>query len=419
MYLFSAVKVLRFIPEHIIAWWETEVDYNDMGGIHLIERFDFILPTKIRYGAGAINLLAEELRIIEAKKIMIITDKGIVKSGLLRRLEDILSSEGFDYMVFDEIEANPKDYNVEDCAKVARDNDIDTFVAFGGGSPMDAAKGAAVVARQGGRIREYQGKDKIGKDCMPLITIPTTAGTGSEVTFSSVITDTDRNFKFTVKSPYIAAKTAILDPELTISVPPLITAATGIDALTHAIEGYTANCTEPIAEAIGLYAVEYIASSILKAVSNGEDLEARDRMMLGSLMGGLSFSHSDVASVHCMAEALGSLYDAPHGLCNSILLPYVMEYNIPECEYKYARIARAMGINDNDDRRAAEKGIDYIKKLSEKIGLPGLSSLDIDPADFEILAKMSLENGSNDSNPRKMSKETYLELFRKAYEDRR
>lgn len=385
----------------------------------MIEMFDFILPTKIIYGAGSINLLEEELRNIKAKKIMIITDKGIAKSGLLSKLEDIMNHGGYDYMVFDDIEANPKDYNVEECAKAAGENDIDTFVAFGGGSPMDAAKGAAVISRQGGRIRDYQGKNKIGEDCMPLITIPTTAGTGSEVTFSSVITDTDRNFKFTVKSPYIAAKTAILDPELTISVPSLITASTGMDALTHAIEGYTANCTEPIAEAIGLYAVEYIVSSLSRAVSKGDDLEARDNMMMGSLMGGLSFSHSDVASVHCMAEALGSLYDAPHGLCNSILLPYVMEYNLPECEYKYARIARAMGIDDSNDRSAAEKGIKYIKTLSREIGLPGLSSLDIDPDDFERLAEMSVENGSNASNPRKVDKETYIQLFRKAYEDRR
>jgi len=385
----------------------------------LIEMFDFILPTKIIYGAGSINLLEEELRNIKAKKIMIITDKGIAKSGLLSKLEDIMNHGGYDYMVFDDIEANPKDYNVEECAKAAGENDIDTFVAFGGGSPMDAAKGAAVISRQGGRIRDYQGKNKIGEDCMPLITIPTTAGTGSEVTFSSVITDTDRNFKFTVKSPYIAAKTAILDPELTISVPSLITASTGMDALTHAIEGYTANCTEPIAEAIGLYAVEYIVSSLSRAVSKGDDLEARDNMMMGSLMGGLSFSHSDVASVHCMAEALSNLYDAPHGLCNSILLPYVMEYNLPECEYKYARIARAMGIDDSNDRSAAEKGIKYIKTLSREIGLPGLSSLDIDPDDFERLAEMSVENGSNASNPRKVDKETYIQLFRKAYEDRR
>ncbi len=385
----------------------------------MIGNFDFVLPTKIKYGAGSLKLLGDELKELDARKIMIITDKGIMKTGLMGRLTDLLNDEGLEYIVFDDIEPNPKDYNVEKCAKVARDNKVDTFVAFGGGSPMDAAKGAAVLVNQGGRIKDYQGKDKIGENCIPLITIPTTAGTGSEVTFSSVITDTENNFKFTVKSPYIAAKTAIVDPELTLSVPPLITASTGIDALTHAIEGYTANCTEPIAEAIGLYAVEYISSSILGAVENGNDLHSRDRMMMGSLMGGLSFSHSDVASVHCMAEALGSMYDAPHGLCNSILLPYVMEYNLPDCEFKYARIARAMGIDGNSDRETAEKGIEFIRKLSKKIGLPGLSSLQINKDDFETLAEMSVKNGSNGSNPRAIDKNTYRDLFIKAYEDMR
>ncbi|MGM0396261.1 MAG: iron-containing alcohol dehydrogenase [Bacillota bacterium] len=385
----------------------------------MIGIFDFVLPTKIRYGAGSLKFLGEELRLLDAKKVMIITDKGIIKSGLMDILKGTLSSEDFELIIFDKIEANPKDYNVEECAKLARQENVDTLVAFGGGSPIDAAKAAAVLARQGGRIRDYEGKGKIKEDCLPLITVPTTAGTGSEVTFSSVITDTEKNFKFTVKSPYIAAKTALVDPELTQSVPPLITASTGIDALTHGIEGYTANCTEPIAEALGLYAVEYIASSIEKAVKNGNDLESRDRMMMGSLMAGLSFSHSDVASVHCMAEALGSMYDAPHGLCNSILLPYVMEYNLPAAEHKYARIARAMGIDGKDDSDTARKGIEFIKDLSGEIGLPGLSSLDINPDDFHKLAEMSVANGSNASNPRAMDKEVYIELFKKAYEDRR
>ena len=273
------------------------------------------------------------------------------------------------------------------------------------------------MAKQGGKARDYQGKGKIKDDCLPLLTIPTTSGTGSEVTFSSVITDTKEKFKFTIKSTAIAAKTAIIDPELTLTVPPLVTAATGIDALTHAIEGYTANCTEPIAEALGLFAVEYISKNIVEAVKNGNNLEARDNMMMGSLMAGLSFSHADVASVHCMAEALGSLYDAPHGLCNAILLPYVMEYNLPAIEYKYARIARAMGIEEMDDCKAAMKGIEYIKELSKEIGLPGIKALNVNPNDFELLAEMSVKNGSNDSNPRKISKDEYVLLFKKAYYD--
>lgn len=381
----------------------------------MINPFEFLLPTKIRYGAGSIQVLGEELKALNAKNIMVITDKGLSKSEVMEKLTAILKREAFCFITYDEIEANPKDYNVEACAETARAENIDTLVAFGGGSPIDAAKAVAVLARQGGRVRDYQGKGKIKDDCLPLLTIPTTAGTGSEVTFSSVITDTKEKFKFTIKSTSIAAKTAIIDPELTLTVPPMITAATGIDALTHAIEGYTANCTEPIAEAVGLYAVEYIANNIVEAVKNGGNLIARDNMMMGSLLGGLSFSHADVASVHCMAEALGSIYDAPHGMCNSILLPYVMEYNLPDAAYKYARIARAMGIEEKDDQKAAELGIGHIRKLSREIGLPGMRSLNVNPDDFELLADMSVKNGSNGSNPREMTRESYIALFRKAY----
>lgn len=383
----------------------------------MINNFDFLLPTKIRYGMGIVKALGEELRLLKAKKVMIITDKGLVNAGMVNKITDIIKEEGISFMIYDEIEANPKDYNVELAAEKAREESIDTIIAFGGGSPIDAAKAVIVLAKQGGKVRDYQGKGKIKDDCLPLITIPTTAGTGSEVTFSSVITDTKEKFKFTIKSIAIAAKVAIIDPELTLTVPPIITAATGIDALTHAIEGYTANCTEPIAEAVGLYAVEYITKNIVEAVKNGENIEARDKMMMGSLLAGLSFSHADVASVHCMAEALGSIYDAPHGMCNAILLPYVMEYSLPAAEFKYARVARAMGIEEKDDFAAAVKGIDYIKKLSKEIGLPGIKSLNINTEDFVLLAEMAVKNGSNESNPREISKDDYIMLFNKAYND--
>ncbi len=383
----------------------------------MINNFDFIIPTKIRYGRGVIQVLGEELRLLQAKKVILITQKGLIKTGLINKVSDLIMAAGLSFIVYDEIEANPKDYNVELAAETARKKSIDTVVAFGGGSPIDAAKAIVVLAKQGGKVRDYQGKGKIKDNCLPLITIPTTAGTGSEVTFSSVITDTTENFKFTIKSPAIAAKVAIIDPELTLTVPPLVTAATGIDALTHAIEGYTANCTEPIAEAVGLYAVEYIANNIVEAVKNGANIEARDQMMMGSLLAGLSFSHADVASVHCMAEALGSMYDAPHGMCNSILLPYVMEYNLSFVEFKYARVARAMGIDEKDDPKAAVQGIDYIRKLSREVGLPGIKSLNINRDDFVSLAEMSEKNGSNDSNPRSMTTDDYIMLFNKAYDD--
>src|SRR6056297_799760 len=377
-------------------------------------KFDFVLPSKIRYGKGIVEELNGELDKISAKKIMIVCDKGIVKAGIL---EKILEHVGDDkeIVVFDGVEANPKDYNVQKGADLAAWENVDVLVAVGGGSPIDAAKGISVLARQGGAIRDYA-KKAIGEDCLPLLTIPTTAGTGSEITFSSVITDTEENFKFTIKSPAVAAKVALVDPELTYTLPKLVTASTGIDALTHAIEGYTATCTEPIAEALGLYAVEYIAKNIVRAVKDGSDEEARDGMMTGSLLAGLSFSHSDVASVHCMAEALGSIYDKPHGLCNSIILPHIMAENLPFSLHKYARVARAMGIKEDDDEKAAGEGIELIRNISAEIGLPVFKSLGIDPYKFRLLSELSEKNGSNGSNPKIMRAEDYEKLFYKMNE---
>ncbi|HQA48825.1 MAG TPA: iron-containing alcohol dehydrogenase [Bacillota bacterium] len=380
----------------------------------LLDSFEFILPTRIKFGPGTVNQLAGELEALKAAKVLLVTDRGIVKAGLLDKVTRVLKDK-VELTVYDGVEANPKDRNVEEAADLARRAGVDCVVALGGGSPIDAAKAVCVLALQGGRAKDYKGKGKIKDKCLPLVTIPTTAGTGSEVTFSSVITDTDENYKFTIKSPAIAARVAVIDPELTLTVPPAVTASTGIDALTHAIEGYTVTVTEPIAEALGLYAVELIAANLKEAVHNGTNVEARSGMMLGSLLAGLSFSHSDVGSVHCMAEALGGMYDAPHGLCNAILLPYVMEYNLPEVVYKYARIARAMGVEHDDDEQAAVLGIERIRDLSKEIGLPGFGSLGVKEEDLETLAEMSAKNISTDSNPRKIDKQGYLELFRKAY----
>ncbi len=380
----------------------------------LLDSFEFILPTRIKFGLGAAGQLANELEALGARKVLIVTDRGIAGAGLLDRVTESLKGK-VEFTVYDGVEENPKDRNVEEAAEFARRNGADCVVALGGGSPIDAAKAVCVLALQGGRAKDYKGKGKIKDKCLSLVTIPTTSGTGSEVTFSSVITDTDENYKFTIKSPAIAAKVALVDPELTLTVPPAVTASTGIDALTHAIEGYTANVTEPIAEALGLYAIELIAANLKEAVHNGNSIEARTGMMLGSLLAGLCFSHSDVGSVHCMAEALGGMYDAPHGLCNAILLPYVMEYNLPEAEYKYARIARAMGIENGDDKQAAILGIEKIRKISKDIGLPSFKSLNIREEDLEELAGMSAENISTDSNPRRIDKQGYLALFKKAY----
>lgn len=292
------------------------------------------------------------------------------------------------------------------------------MVAISGGSVIDCAKAIGVlVSHDGKRIKDFEGKTAVKKQILPFIAIPTTAGTGSEVTFSAVITDTENNYKMTVRSPFMAAKVALLDPKLTVTVPPHITASTGMDALTHAIEAYTVKVSEPVSDALALYAIELISNNLVNAVKNGEDIEARACMLVGSLLAGIAFSHSDVGSVHCMAEALGGVYDAPHGICNAVLLPYVMEYNVEFCIEKYARIAKAMGETFETSREGAMKAVERIKKLATEVGLPSFKSLGVKEEDLEKLADMAAKNISTESNPREMTKEDYLTLFRRAMAD--
>ena len=384
---------------------------------NLMNQFSFVLPTRIEYGVGAVSMLTRELRELNVKKPLIVTDKGIVNSGLLAKITLLLENEGFEYVVFDGVDPNPKDYNVENAAKMGIDNHTDSIIAVGGGSPIDAAKAASAIISYGGKMKDYYGRGKVAGPVQPFIAIPTTAGTGSEVTFSSVITDSKESFKKTMKSVYIGPKVALLDPELTVTLPSGITASTGVDALTHAIEAYSATVSEPIADSCALYAIELITGSIREAVFNGSNIEARAAMLMGSTLAGLAFSHSDVASVHCMAEALGGMYDAPHGVCNSILLPYVMEYSIDYATESYARISRVMGSKQADDKKAALEAVEIVKQIVKDIKLPTLKQIGIKEEDIEKLSEMSAANLSTGSNPRPMGIKEYRELFMKAFND--
>ena len=226
-----------------------------------------------------------------------------------------------------------------------------------------------------------------------------------------MITDSSEKFKFSIKDPRIAPKVALVDPEMTLTMPPGLTASTGMDALTHAIEGFTANASEPIADAAALYAIELIAY-LRTAVADGNNLKARAAMLLGSVLAGIAFSHSDVAAVHCVAEALGGKYDAPHGVCNAVVLPAVMAYNMEYCKERYARIAAAMGLRDENVDKAARQAVRAIEKLAADVHLPAFNSLGVQKKDLEELAVNSFKNGSNIDNPRPMSKDNYLELFK-------
>lgn len=382
----------------------------------MINNFEFILPTRIKYGYGVINDISTEIKALGHSKPLIVTDKGLIKAGIVDKLTKILDSGNIEYFIFDNVEPNPRDRTVHEAYDAALKFGADVLIAIGGGSSMDTAKATGVLMSNGGRINDYEGLGKVQKPICDLIAIPTTVGTGSEVTFWSVITDTVRHFKMSVGSPLIAPKLALVDPDLVLTLPPSIIASTGMDALTHAIEGYTCTLAEPITDACGIYAIKLIAENIRDATYS-ESSTARANMLLGSLIAGICFGNSDIAGVHCMAEALGGLYDTPHGIANAIMLPYVMEYNYVANLDKFAEIAKAMGesVDHMSKRDAAYQSVVAVKKLNEDLGIPKLRDIGTKEEDLEELAQRSSVNVSVDSNPRKVTKESFYNIFSTAF----
>ena len=380
-----------------------------------INDFEFVLPTRIIYGEGSIRKLPDEIRKMNNKKPLLVTDKGLIAAGIAAKITDVLEEAGIEYAVFDGIQPNPRDTTVAETAEFAVANNTDMLIAVGGGSSIDTAKAAGVILTEGGKINDYEGLDKLKKPITDLIAVPTTVGTGSEVTFWSVITDTKRHFKMSVGSPLIAAKLAIVDPDLVETLPPSAVAATGMDALTHAIEGYTCKLAEPITDACGIYAIQMIGENIREAVYC-DSKEARGKMLLASLIAGICFGNSDIAGVHCMGEAMGGLYDMPHGLSMAIMLPHVMEYNYVACIDKFARIADALGENTEglDKRAAAHKAVDAVYKLNKDLQIPTFIQAGGRREDIQELAERSAVNVSVDSNPRKADTEAFRKMFENA-----
>ena len=369
--------------------------------------FSFDLPTRIVFNHNAKKQLPRIIDELGLKHPVIVIDEGIRKAGLIDGFLDSIEKAGVPFELFSDVEPNPKDYNVDLGVEKIQEHNCDSVIAIGGGSPMDCAKAMAAVATLGGRARDYTDRGAITQNVLPIIAIPTTAGTGSEVTFGGVITDSQRKFKFTIKGITLAPRVALLDPSLTITMPPDLTAATGMDALTHAIEAYTAKNTQLLSDAFALHSIELIWHNLKVAFNQGANLEARTGMLLASLMAGIAFSHSDVGAVHCIAEAIGGMYDIPHGVCNAVMLPTVMKYNLPFCAKRYARIATVIGIEWKEEATGAEKATQALKNLAKDVQLPQFSSFGIDPKDFPKLAVNSAENGSNPNNPRPMTSKDY------------
>jgi alcohol dehydrogenase class IV len=362
---------------------------------------------------------------------LIVTDRALGPSGIIGKISQALSKAGLQWAVYDGVVTEPTTEQVQAGLDVFKAQGCDFLIGLGGGSCIDAAKGIAVIATSGGRLQDYEGRGKVKKAKAPLIAIPTTAGTGSEVSWSCVITDSERKVKFIVHSPQIIPEEAIEDPLLTLSMPPSITASTGMDALTHAIEGFISQREAnlgygalPFIHYLALPAIELISQNLRQAWANGKDINARSNMLLGQLLAGFTFGNAGTCLAHGMARPLGAYFHVPHGLANAIVLPAAMEYTWLAVPDKFSQIAKAMGedVDDLSAVQAAQKAVEAVKKLCADIRVPTLKDLGVGREEFEkVVVQMSrdaLASGTPQVNPRVPTEKEIVELFKLVYDEK-
>jgi alcohol dehydrogenase class IV len=337
-----------------------------------MEKYEIRVPGKVRFGAGCTETMGEEANKIGARRALMVTDPGVYQTGITEPVKENLTRAGITVDVFSEAEPEPTYSKLNATAKELGKNNYDLMVAVGGGSSIDTAKGLSILFAHGGIGQDYGGTDKVPGPGVPLFACPTTAGTGSEVTNIAVFDDRERGFKEGIVSNYLLARIAFVDPTLTYGCPPKVTAASGMDALIHAIEGYTGNKATTFSDAMALEAMRLIVGSLRRAVKNGSDKEARNQMSEGALFGGMAFMNSGVTAVHALAFPLGSQFHVPHGMANAILLPYVMECNLSANLSRFATVAKMLGVATEglSEQEAAEKGLEAAKALSADIGIP-------------------------------------------------
>jgi choline dehydrogenase len=390
----------------------------------------------IEFGAGKISQLGAIAKMMKARNVLVVTDQGIVKSGIIGKVEESLKGAKVSYTVFAEVEPNPLDRIVEKGAALAKDSKASAIIGLGGGSSIDSAKAISLLATNPGGIRDYQIKSpedfqKLKIHPLPLIAIPTTSGTGTEGNFWSIITHTENWSKMAIGGPpvypggpCVAAKVAIDDLLLTVSLPPFQTACTGLDAFAHHYDSYTAILANPISDAISEYSIKLIRNFLPIAYTNGKDLEAREMMMLASLLGGISFANSDCSAVHCLAEALGGMYGNPprpvvaHGLACSLFLPWCMEYNCLTDPVKHANVAKFLGedVSGLTLNLAAHRCVDGIKRLIRSVEVPtSLEAVGVKKEDLPAVAERATWNVSVESNPRPVNYDVFLDILNKAY----
>jgi len=379
----------------------------------------FLCPTKIYLGIHSHEKLKEIIAEQNIKRLLFLSDPGVGSAEIYKRVEGILKASHVTFDVFTDIEPEPSATTVEKAYEICRSSQPSALLALGGGSTMDTGKAVGILATNGGRIHDYEGIDKFSKPPLPLIAIPTTAGTGSEVSYSCVITDTDRDNKMSIRSETLnRAKIAILDPIALRSLPYTVTAHAAMDAFVHALESYVSLNANPITDAMNLHAIELISRNVRPFVSNRNNLEAGLQMLCAASLAAMGFSETGLGNIHCMARLVGAFFHIPHGLSNAVCLPYGAEFNLIANPEKFARVALAMGemIQGLAALEAGRKAIEAIKQLNRDLGIPEkLRELGVTEDKLPEMARLAFESNYNRWNPRYTTVEDFQLLFKRAF----
>ncbi|CDH07804.1 putative alcohol dehydrogenase with dehydroquinate synthase-like domain [Xenorhabdus bovienii str. oregonense] len=377
----------------------------------------FFIPPVNKIGMGCMTEAVELMKNYGYRQALIVTDRVLNEIGVVGEVQSLLAEAGINSAIYDGTNPNPTTINVEEGLTILRQHDCDCVISLGGGSPHDCAKGIALVAANGGDIRDYEGVDRSAKPQLPLIAINTTAGTASEMTRFCIITDVDRHIKMAIVDKNVTPILSVNDSALMAGMPEGLTAATGMDALTHAIEAYVSTAANPITDACALKAVTMISDYLRRAVANGNDMEARENMAYAQFLAGMAFNNASLGYVHAMAHQLGGFYDLPHGVCNAVLLPHVQKFNAKVSASRLKEIAAAMGadIANLNDRQGAEVCIQEIGKLAKDVNIPaGLSELSVKVEDLPMLATNALKDACGFTNPIQASHEEIVAIFKAA-----
>ena len=377
--------------------------------------FEFRTSINVKCGNGIVDSLGTEVLKLGYNRVLFVTDPGLAKAGISARGTDSLKAAGVEFEVYDTIEPNPRDNSLEAVWERVKDQNIEAIVGLGGGSAMDGAKAIAVLARNGGRLSAYDGPGKITNGALPVIAIPTTAGTGSEVTSNAAITDAARHQKMSLRSPSIIPSLALLDPDLLASLPVKIAAESSMDAITHGFESYISNRANTLSEGLSVQSLEYLCPNIRPFVANRADSAVAKKMLIGSMFAGTVIGNTGTGNVHALARALGGIYDLPHGLACSMMFPYVARFNFIACPSKYKVFARLLGLQPDgrSDSAVCDMVVDELFRLCADLGIPTrFSEIGLDDLNIEAVSEVAI--GNSGPNPRTTTRADLEYLLRQA-----